>query len=554
MLAALRVRWLALYAFAVCWFSTPGFRTLISPDEGRYAEIAREMLNSGDWITPRLNGIKYFEKPPLQYWMTAGSFRIFGENEFAARFWPALTGFAAVVMVWATLRRLLRHDPHGETQAWAGAAVLASCAWWVGSGHFLTLDMGVTAFLTLALCGFLWAQQDDASARENSNGMLVAWIAMALAMLSKGLIGPLIPGAALVIYSVVMRDWHLWQRLHLVKGLILFTAIAAPWFVLVSQRNPEFAQFFFVHEHLQRYATHEASRVQPWFFFIPVLVGGMLPWTALLPAAWREGLSNSTRLSNGTPAFNTSRFLLVWSAFVFVFFSISGSKLPAYILPMFPSVVMLMAPTLSRIGRRTGWALVITQALVGLIALIGAPILAAHSSDPQTVTSDAQYAWWLYATAAVALLSAAVAAWLLRRQLPTAMLATLALAGLVSGQLPLLGYDAYAGHTSSRAMVQVLRPHLRADSTLYSVRTWDQTLPFYLKQNVQLVEYVDEFKLGQTSEPDKQMALEQFEQHWRSDPAPLALVQPDTWQLLEKHNLPMQVVYRDRKRMVIARP
>ena len=542
-------RWLALYMFALMWFGTLGYRKLITPDEGRYAEIGREMLASGDWITPRLNGVKYFEKPVLQYWMTASSFKIFGENEFAARFWPAITGFAALLAVLFTLRRILRSDAHGETLAWSGTALLASSAWWIGNGHFLTLDMGVTAFLTMALCGFIWAQQDDATPRETRNAMLAAWAAMALATLSKGLIGLLIPGASLLLYTLWSRDVAIWRRLHLRVGLCLFLVIAAPWFVVVSARNPEFAQFFFVHEHFQRYATHEAQRVQPWFFFIPVLVAGVLPWTALLPAILRQGV----RVKMATASsFNTSRFLLVWAAFVFLFFSMSGSKLPAYILPMFPAVAMLGAPLLLSFGRKTAWALAITQAVLGVAALIGATVLLNKVSQDAS-GSDAQFALWLYGMGAASLATAAMVVWLYRKQARIALIVGLTFSGLLVAQIPMLGYEAYSSRTSSYALAQAVRPQINENSTLYTVRTYDQTLPFYLKHTVQLVEYVDEFALGQSIESDKKMTLGSFIQHWHTDRAPVAVMERDLFDQLDEEGLGMRVVYRDMKRVVVVR-
>ncbi|KAF0815467.1 Undecaprenyl phosphate-alpha-4-amino-4-deoxy-L-arabinose arabinosyl transferase [Andreprevotia sp. IGB-42] len=542
-------KWLALLLFATLWFGTLGYRKLISPDEGRYAEIGREMAVSGDWVTPRLNGIKYFEKPALQYWMTASSYKVFGESEFAARLWPALTGFAAVLVVFATLRRLYRREPDGEAIAWSGAALLGSSAWWIGNGHFLSLDMGVSAFLTMVLCGFLWAQHDDASKEAQRNGMLAAWAAMALATLSKGLIGIVIPGAALVCYTLWTQDWKVWARMHFGKGLALFLLLAAPWFLLVSHRNPEFAHFFFIHEHFQRYATEEARRVEPWHFFIPILLAGLLPWTALLPAIAQSGWRKQ-----GGQRFQPQRFLLAWAAFVLLFFSASGSKLPSYILPMFPPLAMLAAPSLPRLGRKNAWALVITLLLAGIALLIVAPILAARAAQAAVATGDAGYANWLYATGGAMLLFAAIAAVMQWKKSTAGLVATLAVAGLVAGQIPMIGHNEYAMRKSSYALAEAVRPQLAANSTLYSVRSYDQTLPFYLKRTLQFVEYVDEFRLGQGIEPDKLIDMETFIQRWREDAAPVAVVEQDSYDKLKAQGLIMHILYSDTKRLVVAKP
>jgi len=181
---------LALVIFV--WFGTLDYRNLVRPDEGRYAEIPREMAASGDWLTPRLNNLKYFEKPALQYWATAAAYTIFGEHHWTARLWSALTGFAGLLLAWFTARRLW-----GETAGMYAALVLASSVLYAAIAHINTLDMGVTFFMFLGLAGFLLAHRDGADDGENRLWMHVVWAALALSVLSKGLIGMVLPGAVL---------------------------------------------------------------------------------------------------------------------------------------------------------------------------------------------------------------------------------------------------------------------------------------------------------------------------------------------------------------------
>ncbi|HZT62734.1 MAG TPA: phospholipid carrier-dependent glycosyltransferase, partial [Burkholderiales bacterium] len=294
-----------LAAFALLWFCNLGYRHLVKPDEGRYADIPREMVASGDWLTPRLNGYKYFEKPPLQYWATAISLSAFGMDEWAARLWPALTGFLGVLLVFWAGNRLFA-PPAGLL----GAAVTASSALYAIVGHLLTLDMALSFFMSASVFAFAVAQaeRDEAGRRR---WMLCGWAAMALAVLTKGLVGAVLPVTAAGIYVIVQRDWRLLSRLELVRGGLLFLAIAAPWFVAVSLANPEFARFFFIHEHFERFLTKEQDRYQPLWYFIPVLLIGIVPWiVALLPAlrsAWRRG---------EVAVFDVRRFLLLWCAVV----------------------------------------------------------------------------------------------------------------------------------------------------------------------------------------------------------------------------------------------
>src|SRR5258708_5120973 len=230
--------WILLAVFALGWFCNLGYRHLIKPDEGRYAEIPREMVVSGDWLTPRLNGYKYFEKPALQYWITAAAFTAFGQNEGAARLWPGLTGFLGVLLVFWAGKRLFA-PPAGLY----GAAVASSCALYVAIGHVLTLDMALTFFLSASVFAFAVAQQDSGES-ERRRWMLVAWAAAALAVMTKGLIGIVLPAGAVALYVLIERDWKLLGRLHVLCGGLLFLPIAAPWFIAVSLANPEFLRFF----------------------------------------------------------------------------------------------------------------------------------------------------------------------------------------------------------------------------------------------------------------------------------------------------------------------
>ncbi|MFO1301550.1 MAG: phospholipid carrier-dependent glycosyltransferase [Burkholderiaceae bacterium] len=222
--------------------------------------------------------------------------------------------------------------------------VAAGTTWIIASSHFLSLDIGLAFFLTLALCAFVIAQHDGTGDDERRRAMWVTWAAMAGATLSKGLVGVLIPGATLVLYSLLNRQWAFWRRMHWGTGLPLFLALTAPWFVAVSLRNPDFFEFFFIHEHFQRYLTDEAQRLGAPWYFVPILLVGFLPWTTTLPALARLGARR-----DDSQSFQPLRLLLIWSVFVFVFFSVSHSKLPSYILPMFPALALLAAAWLERV-------------------------------------------------------------------------------------------------------------------------------------------------------------------------------------------------------------
>ena len=537
--------WLLLALALLAWFGTLGWRDLISPDEGRYAEIGRQMLMSGDWITPRLNGILYFEKPVLQYWATAAAFQLFGFNDFAARWWPGLTGGFAVLALWWTARRV-----QGVTVATYSACVLGSCLWWLGNSHFLSLDMGLSASLTLAMLGFWYAQRDDASERDNRIGMRVAWVAMALAVLSKGLIGIVLPGAVLVAYSLVARDVGVWRRMHWGSGLVLFALITVPWFVAVSLRNPEFARFFFIHEHLERFLTTSHRRTGAWWYFVPFLLAGLLPWTSLAPGALAAGWQRVPGRFQG------NRFLLTWAVVIFAFFSASGSKLPSYILPIFPALALLIAQHLNHLpARRFAWH---CAAIAALMALAGLGLTAATlgwlGELRDFTVAQLHYRDWIVAGFALLAALALAATRLAFQQHQTAATVAMAFAGLLGTQTILLGHQTLAAEKSARALAAALAPQLPPDAPVFSVSYYDQTLPFYLRRPVTLVNWVDEFATGLRIEPHRGVATEaEFAARWRALPQAAAVMRLDTYARWRDAGLPVREVYRDAVRVAVVR-
>jgi len=535
--------WLIWLIFALLWFGSLGHNALIHPDEGRYASISLEMLQSGDWLTPRLNGLLYFEKPALPYWIGALSFKIFGVNEFAARFWPGLSGFLAVIAVGFTARRLW-----DEESGHLAALVMASSCWVVGNSHFLNLDTGLSFFLTSALCAFLLAQSDDTGLKERHRWMLICWAAMAGATLSKGLIGIMIPGAVLVLYSIIYRQFGFWRRLHLLSGLALFLALTAPWFILVSLKNPGFANFFFIHEHFERFLTTEHKRTGPFWYFVPYLLLGFLPWTTLLPGLLRFGMGRE-----GRGSLQSRRLLLLWAVFIFLFFSKSGSKLPSYILPMFPALALLAGHYLAQLQPRALIRHLLLPALLWLALLLTYPFIR-RFSDSGTPFAVIQHMAGYIALGAMVFLTGTLFAWrLLALESKQTALMVLALASLTALTLAAVGYDSYGQMKSSRALVAELNPS--TDTELFSVEYYDQTFPFYLRRNVTLVSYVDEFELGEKHEPARWIpTLDAFIPRWQAAPRALAMMGEGTYQALRQRGVPMRVMYRDARRLVVGKP
>ena len=505
---------------AVVWFGTLGVRPLYKADESRYAEISREMVASGDWLTPRLNDFKYFEKPPLQYWATAVLFHVFGEHDWVARLWTALLGFAGIGMVLYAGNRLF-----GAPMGVYAAAVLAGSPLYVLLGQVNTLDMSVSFFLAGAIFAFALGH------------VLLFWAACALAVLSKGLIGIVLPGAALFVYMLVTREWSLIRRVRPVAGAALFLVIAPPWFIAVSAANAEFAHFFFVQEHFQRFTTEMHHRAQPGWYFIPVLAAGMAPWLVPLGHAAVRAFKQRS---------NVELLLWIWAAIVFLFFSASGSKLPPYILPILPALALLAARSLTR-------GVVIAQALVLLPLALGSG-LAVHrlaAGGPY-----ATYAAWVVSAALMLAAAAAVALWLAwRYRVQTAVLA-LATGGLVATQVGIAGHRSLSDRFSIASTVAALPEPPPAGVPVYAVDMYDHTLPWSLKRTVTMVGYRDE--LGDAVDWEKEKFvpdLMSFAARWREAREAWAILPVGEADKLPRElGIPVQVLARGHQYAIVKKP
>lgn len=541
--------WLGLLALLVAvWFGTLGFRPLAKTDEGRYAEIPREMLVTGNWLTPRLDGLKYFEKPALQYWATAIAYRIGGINTTSARFWPAFTGLVGVLAVAWTATRL-----YGRRAGLAAGLVLASMTLYFFMAHMLTLDMGLTAFMTLGLCGALVA--GSAQGRTGRAWMWVAWASFGCAVLSKGLEGIVLPGAVLVLYLGISRDWAFLRQLEWVRGGTLFAVVALPWFVAVSLANPGFAHFFFIHEHFERYLTTSHHREAPWWYFLPILAAGVLPWLALVPEALARPPAPLPPCRAG---FRPGLLLGLWCGFILVFFSASDSKLASYVLPILPALALLVGAHLAA-QKRPLFLAIVSAGVVGVI-FIAAGASAEHflplADQPY---QDAHRAYrrlghFVAVGGFVTVLGALLAGLMYRRAQPLFAMATLAMASILGEATGLVGYSALAGSTSGLYVAHAIESSVHPDTHLYSVQTYDQTLPFYLGRTFTLVDERDELDFGLSAEPGLGIAtLAAFKTVWTAERDALAIMPPGTFVTLQAMQLPMRVLLSDRRYVVVSR-
>jgi 4-amino-4-deoxy-L-arabinose transferase-like glycosyltransferase len=528
------MRWWGWVALAAVWLITIQIRPMLDPDEGRYAEIPREMVASGDWVTPRLDGLKYFEKPALQYWATAALYSVVGLSNWSSRLWTVGLGFACLPLIYAWLARLF-----DRRAAVAAVALLAMSPYFGIVAHLDLLDASFTFWMCATVLAFTLAQSTPQGSGEERGWMLVCWTAAALAVLTKGIVVFVLAGGTLIAYSVVERDLRPWRRMHVALGVPLFLALAAPWFVLVSLRNTDFASFFFVHEHFQRFLTKEAQRVEPWWYFLALLVVGALPWLLSLGraalAAWHESSLNYN--------FKPLKFLLLFSAVTLVFFSISSSKLATYILPMFP---VLAAFTGVAVTERVGF-LSRSSAVAAGLALVVAAGLLVYSQHRDGMIPQQAFVWAI--AAGVAALAAWAAGWKSR---PWAA----ALLFVFIWQALLCEYTVIPPSRSAYALVRAVAPDVSSRTALYSVGEYRQTIPPYLGRTLVLVDFkgTGELDFGEASEPGRQTASSaQFVQAWDASKDAVAFFDPRVWDHYRQQGLPGRVIAQDSSTVAVSR-
>lgn len=311
-----------------------GSYALFTPDEGRYSEIAREMVTTGDYITPRLNGVAFLDKPIFYYWLQAFAIKTFGLKEWALRLWPMLFGiFGAVITYICT--RILANRQSGIF----AAIILATCPLYYGAAHYANLDLEVAVLIatTLFLAGVALHTQ---TAAMRSTLFVLAYLFASLAFLTKGLIGVVFPILVVGLWILLTNQWRIIPKMKILTGLVIFVLINLPWYYYAQKANPQFLHFFFITQQVSRFLTQGAYNNQsaPWFY-LPIIFIGVFPWTLFIFQAIGNGVK--TWWQNKTA--NTAElYFLIWLTVVFLFFSIPKSKTIGYIIPCIPPIAALV--------------------------------------------------------------------------------------------------------------------------------------------------------------------------------------------------------------------
>ena len=417
-----RKDWLDLLTVAgfcvfFCFYGLAAFG-LTGADEPRYAQIAREMLQRHDLITPVLYGKPWLEKPILYYWLAAFFYKIFGVSDWAARL-PSAT--LATGVVFATYFHARRFRPGAGLNA---ALMTASCAGLIGFSRSAATDMPLAAFFALGMLAWhTWY------ATGRRLWLALFYLSMALGMLAKGPVAPALAGVVIIVFAVRERDARLVTRTLWPPGIALFLAAALPWYIAVQMRNPQFFREFILQHNLERFAENVYHHHQPFWYYLPVLFLAVMPWSVYFVAAFIEHLRHfRDRAAAGAAHDPLPRFLFLWIVVIVLFFSFSQSKLPGYILPAIPPCTILTADWLQRRGDRPirWWRAALHSAAVAALtagALL-APFLIAARRAGQHVALRPQL--WILALIVALAIFAAVLVTLWLRGLSMLRFATLA--------------------------------------------------------------------------------------------------------------------------------
>jgi 4-amino-4-deoxy-L-arabinose transferase-like glycosyltransferase len=506
---------LGLTALVVFFFHL-GSYGLWEPDEARYAEIAREMLSTGNYLVPHLNYVPYIEKPPLLYWSTSLAFHFLGTNEFAARLVPALAALVGVMATYWFGRRVFDHR-----RGLLAAAILTTCPLYAVMAQVLTTDMLLTALVTIAFFAvFLqWS--------EGGRWWLVLYLAAALAVLTKGPVGIILPGAAGLLF--------LWRRgsirgaigrFHLFAGFLLIVALAMPWFAIMAVRLPGFLHFYVIGEHLRRVFVHNYSHGEPIYFYVPVIVLGLVPWSICLPLLFMEGTPGAAR-----------SFCAIAAAVVIVLFSLADSKLVPYVLPALPPLALLLADSIlcaiqNRAARWSGWRIrggailaAIGPALCagGFAAIVVAALATRlHNRDVALLGNV------IFITGAIILAGGAgvTAAFLRGRAGPGLALVMITIvAALLAGGYGRLEVESLHSYAPLGRELQRLAP----DATLIDYHRYPQAIPFYTHRRVILAgPFRSELGFGADHSPDRDRYFPYSDADllrlWAKDPSAVLII------------------------------
>ena len=511
-------------AISILFGATLGRYPLAAPDGARYAEIPREMVVTGDYITPHLNGVKYFEKPPLFYWLQAASIKVFGVTDFAVSLVNALLALGCCLLIYLAGRKI-----YDRLSGIIASLIFATSSLVFALTRIVTLDVALTFFITGSLCSFILATQLPLG-RKRSLYLWAMYVFAALAVMTKGLVGIIFPGTIVLLWTIFFSEWRSIKTYHLISGSLIFLLITLPWHILVQMKNPEFFHFYFIEQHFLRYLTSYAGRSQKWWFYPVLLLAGLYPWTVFLPQAIFHNLPKHFK---NRQQYKPAVFLLLWAIVVYLFYSFSHSKLIPYILPVFPPLAILTGKYLATYWQSNhrstnlGFnSIFILNFIMGIGAISAIFVL---NFKEQTITPQnlAIIALCLFATAIFSLimyrrcgLSSGVIA---------LMLGTSVMWIYLSPVIPI------ASKHSIKPLITVLQQQLKPEDEVISYQAYYQDLPFYLQRRITVAEYANELTFGMQHQDTKNWMIntKDFWDRWNSNKRVYLITHEDCYDNLQ---------------------
>ncbi|OGT35938.1 MAG: hypothetical protein A3F11_04120 [Gammaproteobacteria bacterium RIFCSPHIGHO2_12_FULL_37_14] len=496
--------------FFCLFFALLGVRPLFVPDEGRYAEIIREMVVSGNYITPYLNGIKYFEKPNLFYWLGSLAVHLNGLSIWSIRSVNALFALVGCLLTYWIARRC-----YNRATGLLAAFILGTSSLYFVMAHMISLDLTVSVLIAASLDAFLLAYLESPIAKRQ--GYLTLSAASAgLAVLTKGLIGIVFPTLIIGLWLIVIYKWQVVKRLwqstpYLPSCILVFLLITAPWHFLVQWHNPEFFNFYFIEQHFLRYTTLSVGHYQPVWYFIPILIIGFFPWIVFLPqtilsyiSSWRMRILNPTEI-----------FFILWVICIFLFFSFSKSKLIPYILPLFPPLAILTARYLlhysqQRIGINIGYIVLIFFSII----ITGLFYWYSHTA----ILPNARLANIYLSFAGITLIIGSCLATRFALRLRYLLSFSITIMTMSIFLLVTLAAIPFIDTRSIQSLADTLKPLLKTKDEVITYNQYFQDLPFYLERQVSILNWRNELSFGMQYQNTKSWMIENvdFWQRWHS--------------------------------------
>ncbi len=513
-----------------------GLRPLSSPDETRYTSISAHMLQSGDYVTPKLNTIKFLDKPVLYYWVQATAMHYMGKHNWVFRLPSAL--FAALGCFFVFLFCLKFYS---VKQAWLAMLMLMTAPLYFAMAHYVNMDIAIAVLIS----GTLLAYRASTLAHKVSNRKILlylAYVCAALGVLTKGLIGFVLPGMVIVLWHSFQKDWVGIKNALCPFGALLFIVIIAPWLYLVQKANPDFFHYFFIFEQFDRFSQSGFNNAMPFWFYIPVILVGFLPWLPLVFTGIKELLIQR----NVKPSQDTL-FYLCWIVSISLFFSIPQSKIISYILPVFPPIAILMAKLCCNKGlsEKTQSMMKRLSPLLYLISAIAMSCTLLYVWNSDYLDNIRIYLVMvnalLYASIIISAYLAIYRNW--QQQLFYVGFSTLFIYCI------LLPSTAYWPSNNTRAFIPYLEHHLKANDALIAYNLYPYELPIYLNRAIPVVEnwqsisaskdnWKGHFVYGVTPQQKKNLLLseQQFQVLWHSNKHVYALMPKSEYRKLHFKN------------------